>query len=234
MGWRLRWLTGTGAAVAVVVGGCVLWGGGARGTALLFLFVVSSSLLSARNPDHGGFARDGRQVFANGGWAAAGALVLPQHARLGWALLAGALATAQADTWASEIGAHATHPPRLITTGAAVARGTSGAVSLAGTAGGVAGAVTMAAAALAFGAGPRVAAAGLAAGVLGMLADSLLGATLQARYRCRRCGAPCEGTVHCGEPARRAGGLGWLDNDGVNLAATSAGALAAAALARCC
>jgi uncharacterized membrane protein len=67
-----------------------------------------------------------------------------------------------------------------------------------------------------------------------MLGDSLLGATVQARYRCRRCGAPAEGAAHCGEPAQHAGGLAWLDNDGVNLAATSAGALVAAALVRCC
>ena len=71
----------------MLVGGGVFWGGGLRAAALLFLFVVSSSLLSARHPDHPGFARDGRQVFANGGWAAVGAalgtftaLVLPPDA----------------------------------------------------------------------------------------------------------------------------------------------------------
>jgi uncharacterized protein (TIGR00297 family) len=233
-GWRLRWLTRTGAGAAVVVGGCVFWGGGVRAGALLFLFVVSSSLLSSRSHDHAGFARDARQVVANGGWAAAGALVLPHQASTGWALLVGALATAQADTWASEIGSHAIHPPRLITTGAVVPRGTSGAVSLPGTAGGALGALVMAGLVLALGLGRRIATAGLAAGVLGMVGDSLLGATVQARYRCRRCDAPAEGAVHCGELAMRAGGFAWLDNDGVNLAATSAGALAAVALSRCC
>ncbi len=233
----------------------MFWGGGLRAAALLLLFVVSGSVLTERQkrqerqqPGRDGSAhaaaagsapsvrmlplRTARQVVANGGWAAAGAMVAPHKAAIGWALLVGALATAQADTWASEIGSHAAHPPRLITTGAAVARGTSGAVSPLGTAGGALGAFAMAGLALALGVGPRVAAAGLLAGVLGMLADSLLGATLQARYRCRRCGARCERPAHCDQPAARVGGLAWLDNDGVNLAATSAGALAAAALVR--
>jgi uncharacterized protein (TIGR00297 family) len=233
-GWRLRWLTGAGAGAAVIVGGFVFWGGGLRAAALLFLFVVSSSLLSSRQRNATAFARDARQVLANGGWAAVGAMVVPHRAAVGWALLVGALATAQADTWASEIGSHAVRPPRLITTRAPVARGTSGAVSLLGTAGGALGALATAGLALALGTGPRVAAAGLAAGILGMLGDSLLGATLQVRCRCRRCGAACERGAHCGLPAERVGGLSWLDNDGVNLAATSAGALAATALARCC
>lgn len=242
-GWRLRWLTGTGAVAAVAVGGLVFWGGGVRAAALLALFVVSGSLLTERaggSPLLPASARvspplrTARQVLANGGWAAAGAMVVPHRATLGWALLAGALATAQADTWASEIGSHAARAPRLITTGAAVPRGTSGALSLLGTGGGVLGAVVMAGFALGLGVGVRVAAAGLVAGVVGMFGDSLLGATLQARYRCRRCGTPCEQPAHCSEPAGRAGGLTWLDNDGVNLAATSIGALAAAALARCC
>jgi uncharacterized protein (TIGR00297 family) len=232
------------------VGGFVFWGGGVRAGVLLALFVVSGSLLTERagsggqeraDAGSGGGSsghlpplRSARQVLANGAWAAAGAMAVPHAAAVGWALLVGALATAQADTWASEIGSHAAHPPRLITTGAAVARGTSGAVSWLGTAGGALGALVVAALALVLGLGRRVATAGLAAGILGMLGDSLLGATVQARYRCRRCGTRSEGARHCGEPAERAGGFAWLDNDGVNLAATSAGALAAVALARCC
>ena len=239
------------------MGGLVCWGGGLRGAALLTLFVVSGSLLTERAgrggqeraevgshsrpltplpapARHTAPLRTARQVFANGGWAAAGAMVVPHRAALGWALAVGALATAQADTWASEVGSHAAHAPRLITTGATVPRGTSGAVSPLGTVGGTRGAVVMAGLALALGAGLRVAAAGLAAGVVGMLGDSLLGATLQARYRCRHCGAPCEQPAHCGEAALPVGGLTWLDNDGVNLAATSAGALVAVAVARCC
>src|SRR5207249_751801 len=67
-----------------------------------------------------------------------------------------------------------------------------------------------------------------AAGVAGMLADSLLGATLQAKYECPACDARFEsGNTVCHEPVRLARGWRWLDNDGVNLAATLVGAAAA-------
>src|SRR5947209_20213430 len=67
------------------------------------------------------------------------------------------------------------------------------------------------------------------AGVTGMLVDSLLGATLQGLYECPACGARFEraGTV-CHEAVRLIRGTRWLDNDGVNLAATLAGAAVAA------
>ena len=77
----------------------------------------------------------------------------------------------------------------------------------------------------------HVAAAGAAAGVAGLLADSVFGATLQAR---RRAG---DGTlterardVH-GTETMHATGLRWFDNDAVNLAATAVGALVAYATA---
>ena len=70
------------------------------------------------------------------------------------------------------------------------------------------------------------------AGVAGALMDSLLGATLQERRWCDACSRATERAVHdCGAPTRRAGGLGALDNDAVNLAATVTGAAVAALLA---
>jgi uncharacterized protein (TIGR00297 family) len=175
--------------------------------------------------------RTARQVIVNGGWAAAGAMTVPHQPALGWAIVVGSLAAAQADTWATEIGAHSPEPPRLITTGRPTDRGTSGAVSPLGTAGGALGALAMAGLAAAAGVPMRLAIAGALAGTLGMLVDSLLGATLQGAYLCHRCGARCERPAHCAVSAERVAGLTWLDNDGVNLAATSVGALAAVALA---
>src|SRR5207302_520832 len=85
--------------------------------------------------------------------------------------------------------------------------------------GGVAGAATIAW--LAYVLGPRCAAPGLAtvtgAGVAGMLADSLLGATLQGKYQCPACDARFErANTVCHELVILTGGWRWLDNDGVN------------------
>jgi uncharacterized protein (TIGR00297 family) len=223
------WLTAGGVAAALGVGAAVAWGLGWPGVALLLAFLISGSLLTQlaeRRPPR----RTSRQVLANGGVAAVAALLGS------WTAAAGAIAAAAADTWATEIGSFSPVPPRLITTGARVTRGTSGGITALGTVGGVAGAAAIAG--LAHLLAPRGAAlspsesAVLAgAGVLGMLVDSVLGATLQGRYECPACGAQLErGSAICHEPVRIIRGKRWLDNDGVNLAATLAGATAAVLL----
>jgi uncharacterized membrane protein len=113
-----------------------------------------------------------------------------------------------------------------------VTRGTSGGITALGTLGGVAGALLIAALASALGVGdaaPGTLAVIASAGVAGMLADSLLGASAQARFECPACDARFErGSTVCHEPVRLARGWRWLDNDGVNLAATVCGAAVAA------
>lgn len=232
-----RWLTPEGALAATGVGGAVFAGAGLPGAALLTVFFVTGSLLTyeagrpgARHAEPGG-GRTGRQVLANGAWAAGGGVLHGFGVDLGWPLLAGALAAAQADTWATEIGLLSRHRPRLINSGRAVPPGTSGAVTLLGTGAGVAGAAVIAGIAWATGPEPRVAAAALAAGSAAMLLDSLLGATVQAAYRCERCATETEAAVHhCGQPARRVRGAPWLNNDVVNFLATGAGGVAAGVL----
>src|SRR6266540_3559502 len=129
---RVTWLTRGGAVAALVVGGAAVWGTGWRGLALLLAFFVSGSLLT-----RGGGRRNARQVLANGGVAAVAALLGA------WPAFAGALAAAAGDTWATEIGAFSSSPPRLITNGAPVPRGANGGITLLGTAGGVLGAAIM-------------------------------------------------------------------------------------------
>jgi len=187
------WLTGRGSAAALAVGVATIYGFGWRGMATLLAFFISSSLFSTKH-----VRRNARQVIANGGIAALAALAGS------WPWFAGALAAANADTWATEIGTHSPSMPRLITTGARVPAGTDGGMTLLGTAGGIAGAGLIAG--LSYGFGLRHAAAVLAGGVLGMLLDSLLGATVQGKVR-------------------------WMDNDAVNLAATLIGAISAGLLA---
>lgn len=239
VGRLLGWLTTDGTIAAVLVGTAVFAGSDLSGAALLTVFFVSGSLLTAlsdRSPGirSGRTARGGRtasQVLANGLWPATGAVFMGSGYAAGWPLLLGSLAAAQADTWATEIGVHAPMPPRLITSGESVPVGTSGGVTVMGTAGGVVGAAAMGAMGWILGYGAIVAAAAFVAGVVGMLADSLLGATAQAVYYCKACSRESESRVHrCGQPGQPVRGWRWIDNDTVNFAGTAAGGLSAIAL----
>lgn len=239
--WRMRALSRSGAAAAAAVGFSLFGFGGAPGAAALLLFFVSSTALSrvgrkrkASLEYEKGGERDAGQVLANGGIAALCALLLPfvpdNHRSLPAALL-GALAAANADTWATEVGSLAAHPPRWITTLRPAPPGSSGAVSLPGTLAALAGALLIGAAAPLFGLpAPRGIAAAAVGGFAGCLFDSLLGATLQAQYRCPECGKLTERHEHHGRPTEPARGLPWMNNDAVNLLATLAGAAVAALL----
>jgi uncharacterized protein (TIGR00297 family) len=225
----VKWLTGRGLVAALLVGASVMWGLGWRGLLLLLAFFVSGSLLT-RAAGGGDAPRTVRQVLANGGVAAVAALFG------GWTVAAAALAAATADTWATEIGSFSPWPPRFLTTWLRVPAGTSGGITALGTAGGVAGAVGMAELAaimqprgVALGSGALIA----AAGIVGMVVDSLLGATVQGAFECSSCAARTErGDTICHGPVVLIKGRRWLDNDGVNLAATLAGAAVALAAGR--
>jgi uncharacterized protein (TIGR00297 family) len=220
----VRWLTPRGLLAACAVGSAVAWGLSWPGLLVLAAFFLSGSLLT-QLAEHRSPHRSARQVLANGGMAAVAALLGS------WPGAAGAIAAAAADTWATEIGAFSPIPPRLVTSWRRVTRGTSGGITLLGTLGGCAGAVTIAW--LTFALAPRGVAPRLltvaVAGVAGMLADSLLGATLQGKYECPACDARFErGNTVCHAPVQLTTGRRWLDNDGVNFAATVVGACVAA------
>jgi uncharacterized protein (TIGR00297 family) len=247
--WRARAMTPGGAAAATLVGALVLAGGGWVSGSLLVVFFITSTLLSRTGPasvsdrvTRKGSRRDAVQVVANGGIAAlCGALAIVDPGRaFPWTVaLAGSIAAVTADTWATEIGRRSRSIPRSILSGAPVARGTSGGVTALGTAGSIAGAVLIAccAAAGALAAGStispaRLAAAVALAGIAGSLVDSLLGASLQALFRCPRCGMVSERpTDGCGQPGTLIKGWAFVNNDAVNLAAAASGALVGLLLA---
>lgn len=234
--WRLRWLTRDGAAAAWLVGTVILQFGGVWWAATLVAFFVSGSALTAvgRNrktqPEHQGRGRSASQVLSTGGVAAAVSLlwgvgIVPDPLRaLLPAAFVGAVATAAADTWATELGMLAPSPPRLITTCQPVPAGTSGGVSLAGTLAGLAGAAVIAA--VGAHGSARVLIAAATAGMLAMLLDSLLGATVQASFR-----RP-DGTIteEPGGSMVLVRGIAWITNPAVNFFATLAGALVAGVL----
>jgi uncharacterized protein (TIGR00297 family) len=227
---------------AVVVGTLCVAGGWWWGALLVAFFVVSTALSRYRRQEKAARtgsvvakagARDARQVLANGGLytlAAIGSLVAP--GALWTAAGAGALAAATADTWGTEIGTLSRRPPRMVGSWRPVAPGSSGAVTVAGTLASVAGALFVGGLVALAGWGPPAVRGALLGGIVGAAADTVLGAALQARRWCPHCDAPTERALHsCGTPTRLAGGVAWLDNDGVNTASGVLGMLVGAACA---
>lgn len=248
--YRRGSLSRSGWLGAIITGTIIFGAGGwAHGITLVFFF-VSSTLLSRwrtaykatleRQVFEKGSQRDIWQALANAGVAATSCVLLvvvPADALIWHMLFAGAMATVAADTWATELGVLAKTPPRLITTWHAVPRGTSGAISVAGTLATAAGALATSAVfwgcltvftdtPLSTSLGLAVAVAG-GAGIIGSLSDSLLGATVQRSFTTPN--GPSE-RAHApdGTPYPLRSGWMWVNNDVVNAVSSACGALVGA------
>jgi uncharacterized protein (TIGR00297 family) len=250
--YKRRSLTKGGALGAVATGSTIYGLGGGSSALSLIYFFASSTLLShfrgkekastAADKFSKGSQRDLAQVAANGGAAtlcavAAGTARSEEWQQTLQAGLVGALATANADTWATEIGVLSPHKPRLLTTGKPVAPGTSGGITPLGSTASALGALTLGLISWAT-RGLRKKEAhlpwiALVSGMSGSICDSLLGATVQAMYICPRCQQETERTVHsCGTRTKSLRGIPWCDNDVVNFCATCCGSLVAVVLHR--
>lgn len=261
-GYRKKALAPSGVLGAMVVGTLIFgYGGWVWGLVLITFFILSSALSYYKGAAkkelsekfEKGARRDFSQALANGGAGALIAVVFAYLIRDPFMVAAftGAMATVNADTWATEIGVLSKKPPRLITTGKIVEPGTSGGISLLGTlattAGGLIIGIAIAGFSLLDGAlgGASYAQAGLATpwelllflpaatfgGLLGSLCDSFLGATVQAIYYSPNRKKETEKKIDAdGSPNQHLRGWIWLNNDWVNFLSSIAGAAGAAIL----
>jgi uncharacterized protein (TIGR00297 family) len=231
-----------GALAATAVGTTVVAGSGIRGGAMVVAFFISSTLLgrlptTVHLEQRRGRERDAVQVIANGGVAAvlalASSLTRGRVRSLVVSGFGGAVATATADTWATEIGSRSRTRPRSMLTLRPTVPGASGGVTMAGLAASAAGAALIAGLAPdPFASTSRrapVRAIPIAVGgFTGALVDSLLGAMVQEVRFCDACAVETEQRVHrCGAQTRVTRGAPWCDNDTVNAIATAAGAMTA-------
>lgn len=237
--WRAGMLTTSGAVAAATLGSLAALAG-LDWMALLLTFFGTSVALgrvgraekqrrSAAVIEKGG-ARDATQVLANGAIFGLGALLAADGtiSTAAAAVALGALAAASADTWGTEIGMLSRRAPRSILTWTALEPGMSGGVSMQGLVATVGGASAIALLAWALDWPASVTISAAIGGVVGAMGDSVLGATLQQRRRSTRTGRLTERRREAdGTPTVAAGGLDWLDNDGVNFAATLIGAATA-------
>jgi uncharacterized protein (TIGR00297 family) len=217
LAYAIRGVDRSGAVVGLLLGALIWASLGWAGWLLLLAFFVLGTACTklgyrkkaaAKLAQEKGGRRSARHAIANGGVAAACALfaAVTPYPEVFALALAGALATAAADTAGSEIGQLWGRRTFLITTLRPVPRGTQGAVSVEGTLAGIAASLVVAA----LGAwGGLYAWSGVAlvmvAAFLGTVLESVVGATLERR--------------------------GLLDNEAVNFLNTLVGALLAGLLA---
>ena len=248
--YRRKSLDKSGVLGSIVSGTSIVgMGGWSWGLSLVYFFVSSSLLSSFRVSEKAivasdkfskGSRRDLSQVVANGGLATFFALCFGFSRTAGTRRRAksgfiGALATATADTWATELGTLSTTSPRLITNGKPVAPGTSGGITPLGIAASALGASSLG---FLFWAveGFRKSLArtpllALFSGMAGSSVDSVLGATLQVMYTCPNCKTETEQHIHhCGTHTEFLRGIPWMNNDVVNFIATTVGSVVAIVL----
>ena len=236
-------LDALGAAGAIALGSAIQWTGGWVPFLGLVLFFGPAILVTkagagrketdAKAVHKRAGARTIVQVMANGGPAlfflALYAIGGSSHpALLGAGLCA--LAASGADTWSSELGMLSRRGPVSLLTGKPVRRGISGGVTPLGFLGALVGAAFVAPLALLIGLPLAKAFAAAAvivvAGALGSVLDSLLGDTLQAKYRDPSAEGWTERTEIAGSALTLERGVAWMDNDLVNgLSSLGAGAV---------
>ncbi|MEW6093363.1 MAG: DUF92 domain-containing protein [Chloroflexota bacterium] len=245
--YRARSLSRSGAWGALLTGTLIFGLGGWQWAVLLLGFFISSSALTrlfgkrkaalSEKFDKGG-VRDIGQVLANGGVASVFAVLhffFPEAAWT-WLGFAASMAAVNADTWATELGVLNPTRPRLITTWKPVERGTSGGISVYGTLAAAGGAAFIALLAVLVMPSLYLQFSSLLpfyfllitfSGLLGSLFDSLLGATVQAIYRCSQCNKETEKhPLHsCGTQTVQTRGWRWLNNDWVNVGCAAMGAV---------
>ena len=194
-----------GSLVMIIMGIVIIFSAGVNWLVLIVIFLIMSLLATRYSKKYkkslGEFEgrRTSKNVISNGVvacfMAAFGGYYLPLVGGF-----IGAVATATADTLASEIGV--LHQPRLITTFQKVDPGTNGAISLLGTASGILGATIIGIAAYFLGilSNPLTAIlVSVISGTVGCFADSILGALFENK--------------------------GMITNEHVNLIATIVGAV---------
>ncbi|NSL50336.1 DUF92 domain-containing protein [Calidifontibacillus erzurumensis] len=227
-GYRFQSLTISGAWATVVVGTIIIAAFQFQGLFLLGTFFVTSSFWSKYKQQkkkcveekiHKSGARDCVQVFANGGMPAIlGLFYLLFQEEIFLYMFIVSIATANSDTWASEIGSTSRKPPIHILTWKRVGAGTSGAISFLGTVSAFSGALLIGIISVFLWEEVSLQ-LGIFMSVLGFIGhfiDTVLGATVQITYVCPKCRIITEKTIHCQLPTQPIKGFRLFNNDTVN------------------
>lgn len=229
MSYRVKFLSRSGAGATFILGSVVFGLGGMMFTIPILTFFIISSLLSKVGKSNKqsydskfekSGVRDYAQVIANGGLP--GIIIIIQYFLPGnnlFIFYLTALAAANADTWATELGFFAKRGPWLITTFENTFKGRSGAISIIGSLASLAGSAVIAITGFivdfnsySFTLFMLVTISGFSASIF----DSLLGATVQRQFTCDICNDITEKKLHCNTPTKHLKGAMIINNDVVN------------------
>jgi len=218
----------TKGVVAALVVGLTLLATSWIALALMMVFFLSSTALTLfryKEKERVGAAerkggRSAAQVLCSGAVPAAlvGISLLTPECRAQLLLAAAsAIAYANADTWASEIGSLSKSQPFLIVNPSVrVPPGVSGGITMLGEVGAASGSALIALTYFLLTGGNALLAFLL--GWAGEVMDAILGAVLQVKYECPRCKVLWDHPVHiCGSEAVYLRGSKWMKNEVINL-----------------
>ncbi|MGB9659890.1 MAG: DUF92 domain-containing protein [Nitrososphaerales archaeon] len=230
-----------GFIASIFIGYMILLGGGWYWFLIMLVFFTITTQFTKFKYDYKerlGFAqekggvRSWPNVLANGG---AAAFFSVMEFRFGGGIYAvaflGAVASATADTLATEVGLLSKKEPRLITNlKKKVPVGTSGGITPLGTMAAFFASFIIGITATILNiigeASPiKILTIVTLGGIIGSISDSILGATIQRKGLCENCGKMTESLKHCGKITKKLRGIGFVDNNVVNFSSTIIGAL---------
>jgi uncharacterized protein (TIGR00297 family) len=241
--YRFGFLSLSGAIAAFLTGWIIFGLGKLLFAVPILAFFVSSSLLSkvgrSQKVELSSFIqkssrRDLGQVLANGLLPVVFSFIWYQYKNPFWFLLyLAAIASASADTWATEIGVLSNSAPRHILNFKKVQKGTSGAVSLLGMLAALAGALFIGITGIYAIRLESITSLGwkhilflTTIGFMAQTLDSFLGASTQGKFCCTKCGQITERNIHCsGFKTKLISGWKWINNDVVNFVSSLSGVL---------
>jgi uncharacterized membrane protein len=178
---------------------------------------LKNDLSSVVKKTHG---KDLVEIFVNGAGALLSMLLYACTESYGFYVMALiSLSAGFVDSLASDVGTLSKRKPYDIFHRRVVTKGMSGGITLLGTVASLIGAAAFATA-ITLICGLPLYAIALITGIsyVGCISDTVLGALVQAKYRCAVCGAETEKEEHCGATTQLVGGLSFINNDTVNLA----------------
>lgn len=227
--YKAKFLTFGGAVGAFLLAIFIFGIGGFKWAVPILTFFFFSSLLSLirkrykfeieNNFYEKSSRRDFYQAMANGGVGLFLSIAYLNFSQEKYYLaFVLSVASACADTWATEFGSSFKTKVYNILTFKETKQGTSGGVSLIGFVGSFLGASLVVASTIPFVdfISTEIFMILVSFAILSTVVDSVLGASVQARYKCHSCGILTEKLEHCSKPTALYKGLNFINNDAVN------------------